>query len=969
MLGIRSEEKPLVAWMVAFFLVVQSSHGLAANAADALFFLRFGVDRLPLMIMLSGVAVMVFILAHSTGLAYRGPARWLRTATLVCSAWAAVEWLGAQVDSRSVYPVIWISTQVIMMVTLTVMWNAAGAACTTRQAKRLFPLFATAGVAGGVLGNLLTGPLAAFLGTENLLLVQAALLLGGAGLLAKVRTLFTDDEIDPPSSIIREITATVSTVWSTKFLRMAAVIAIAMFCLFYLVYFPFSESVASSFETEEATAGFLGVFSSVATAATFLFSLFVTNRLFARLGLVVSLMIVPVVYAAGFGIWLIGFTLASAALVRGLQWVTVNAIGVTAFNALFNVVTGRRRGQMVAFMTAVPAQIGVSLAGVLLVVTADAAVEVMFLVGLGLSLLMLVMVIRLRGAYLGAVVSAVRHGVVGIFDAPAHGVVSPTDADARRVLVEHLGDPRPKARALAVAGLARFGDAAAAVEPLLGDVDPLVRSAAFDTVCVIDPGRVSHHASKAVGDEVPEVRLQVLQYLAAHPEDNGAPLAEKALTDPDARVRAAAACVVGGKVGEDVIASLLADPDPRAVAAALAETSRPASTIAVDPTPFLDHDSALVRSAAAAAFGNRNGEPAALRPGLDDRSPSVRRASASALAASAGGREILMDVLATGSVSASEAALRELTPVEELADDFTMWARSEAERAARLMAYARTLQGEEHSPSGQYLLSVLRMRTRRLVDWVLLAMTTPETRAVMPIVARGVRSTDPETQSQAIEALETVGARQVLSVLLPLLESDGSKPPPSRERALDELSADFDPWLKTLASRALAETEGSAADVSVPSLSVMEPMATPRILSAMDKVLALQRVHMFSELDPEDLDLIARATTESSYEPAAPVYLRGEPGEELLLIVEGSAVVTTGEGSERRLIETYGPGEQVGELALLTGGARSADVHAGEEGLRGLALSNSDLMSVLEERPAVSLGMLGTLAKRLIEQT
>jgi CRP-like cAMP-binding protein len=149
----------------------------------------------------------------------------------------------------------------------------------------------------------------------------------------------------------------------------------------------------------------------------------------------------------------------------------------------------------------------------------------------------------------------------------------------------------------------------------------------------------------------------------------------------------------------------------------------------------------------------------------------------------------------------------------------------------------------------------------------------------------------------------------------------------------------------------------------------MEPMATPRILSAMDKVLALQRVHMFSELDPEDLDLIARATTESSYEPAAPVYLRGEPGEELLLIVEGSAVVTTGEGSERRLIETYGPGEQVGELALLTGGARSADVHAGEEGLRGLALSNSDLMSVLEERPAVSLGMLGTLAKRLIEQT
>jgi CRP-like cAMP-binding protein len=54
---------------------------------------------------------------------------------------------------------------------------------------------------------------------------------------------------------------------------------------------------------------------------------------------------------------------------------------------------------------------------------------------------------------------------------------------------------------------------------------------------------------------------------------------------------------------------------------------------------------------------------------------------------------------------------------------------------------------------------------------------------------------------------------------------------------------------------------------------------------------------------------------------------------------------------------------------LLTGRSRSADVHAGEDGARGLALSASDLMTVLEERPTVAMGMLGTLASRLIEQT
>ncbi|MGH3650098.1 MAG: hypothetical protein ACRDU9_05255, partial [Acidimicrobiia bacterium] len=812
MLGIRTEERPLVGWMVAFFLVVQSSHGIGANAADALFFLRFGVEQLPLMILLSGPAVMIFILGHGTGLAYRGAARWLWTVTLICSAWAAVEWFGAQVDARPVYPVIWISTQVIMMVTLTVMWNAAGAACTTRQAKRLFPIFATAGVAGGVLGNLLTGPLASLLGTENLLLVHALLLLAGAMLLIRTRTFFTADDSEPPRSVLGEISGTMATVWSSRFLKMAAFIAVAVFCLFYLVYFPFSESVATSFATEEETAAFLGVFSSIATAATFLFSLLITNRLFARLGLVVSFMIVPVVYAAGFGTWLIVFTLASAAVVRGIQWVAVTAIGGTAFNALFNVVTGRKRGQLVAFMTAVPAQIGVALAGLLLIVAASAPRQVVFAIGLAISLATLLTVVLLRKDYLEAVVAAVRQGVVGVFDTPSQGVVTPTDADARRVLEEHLRDPRPGARALAVAALGRLREEvdAAEIEPLLTDADPQVRSAAFDTVCVIDPGRIAHHAATAVNDEVPEVRLQVLRYYAGHPEEDGAAVAAGALADSDVRVRAAAARVVGGETGRRVMASLLSDPEPRAVAAALAETAGAQSPISVDPTPFLEHDSPLVRGAAAFAYPHERRDPEALRPGLDDRSPRVRGAFAAALATSPEGREILLDVLATGSVSASEAALRALTPVEELMDDFTAWARGEAERAALLMSYARALDSGEISPAQEHLLSVLRMRSRRLVQWVLLAMTTRETRTVMPIVARGVRSTDLETQAQAIEALERIGAKEVLAVLLPLLEADDSGAGMTTMEALERLKMDFDPWLEALAARAGEERAGTS---------------------------------------------------------------------------------------------------------------------------------------------------------------
>lgn len=80
-------------------------------------------------------------------------------------------------------------------------------------------------------------------------------------------------------------------------------------------------------------------------------------------------------------------------------------------------------------------------------------------------------------------------------------------------------------------------------------------------------------------------------------------------------------------------------------------------------------------------------------------------------------------------------------------------------------------------------------------------------------------------------------------------------------------------------------------------------------------------------------------------------------------------MVSKNRNSVRDVIRIYGAGEHVGELALLGAGVRSADVSAGELGLHGIVVTKDDLLSILEERPAVALGMLTTLAKRLSEQT
>ncbi|MEE9179012.1 MAG: cyclic nucleotide-binding domain-containing protein, partial [Acidimicrobiia bacterium] len=978
-LGIRDGERRLVIRMAAVFAVTQSTHALGANSADALFFLRYGVEELPQVILISGLAVMVALILYVAGLGRWGPRIWLPVVTAICGLWAIVEWAASFVDAPVVYPIIWISTQVLIMVTFTVMWNAAGAASNTRQAKRLFPIFASSGVAGAVIGNLLTGPLAKLIGTETLLAVQGGALLVSAGLLVITSGLFADDPGDPSHSVRDELAGAVRVIRSTQLLKLAAGVMFAFSTLFFLVVFPFNSAVASSFGTEAGVAGFLGLFASIATGLTFLVSLLVTNRLFVRFGIVATLLVVPVMYVAGFGLWLGSFTLATAAAVRGLQWVVINAVGGTGVSALFNVVTGRLRGQVMAFMTAIPGQLGTVAGGAILLVAAGLDERGLLVIGLVVGLGALALVIRMRSAYLDAVVAAVRKGLVGVFDVPHVGLFTAHDGETLRILTRDLESPKPEERLMAVTALAKFGSLAPRdlIEPLMSDEDPKVRSAAFETMCALEPDRVVAHVTAGLTDGSPDVRRRSLWLLPPSGDERAASVAGSMLTDPDPAVRTASAILVGGSEGRAVIDGLLQGGRPDVIEAVLRELTAAESALA-DPRPFLHHDDPDVRAAAILAASFADLDPLELGHGLEDISMKVRHVTADVLADSDPGREVLFEALESGSVSATEVAIRALTPVDRFTDDFLSWAGREAARAAKLEGLRLAILSGPQVPSTDFLVGLLRRRSETLSGWVLLAMTTTETAAVMSIVEKGVSSEDPETRAQAVEALEVLGDRSVTTVLVALLDADVAEFATTQLEALVLLADDFDLWLRTLALHCLDErgdldliTRGDLSGPtggSVPSLETV-PADSINTLTMVDRVIALQGVPMFSDLDPEDLQLIADIADEVQYRPGEQIYHMGDEGTDMMMIIDGEAVVSAVHEGVSVEIVRHGKGEHVGELALLQGAPRSADVKAGAEGLHALVIGKIDLMSILQERPSVTVAMLSTLATRLAART
>jgi CRP-like cAMP-binding protein len=140
---------------------------------------------------------------------------------------------------------------------------------------------------------------------------------------------------------------------------------------------------------------------------------------------------------------------------------------------------------------------------------------------------------------------------------------------------------------------------------------------------------------------------------------------------------------------------------------------------------------------------------------------------------------------------------------------------------------------------------------------------------------------------------------------------------------------------------------------------------TAETLSEIERMLVLRRVALFSGLDPEDLQRIAASADERWYVVGEALVREGDAGDELIVLVEGNVRVVQGDGPDARLLRTFGPGDHIGELAVLREQRRVATVIADGGAVRGLAISGVGLKAVLRERPDAAMAMLATLAERI----
>ena len=132
----------------------------------------------------------------------------------------------------------------------------------------------------------------------------------------------------------------------------------------------------------------------------------------------------------------------------------------------------------------------------------------------------------------------------------------------------------------------------------------------------------------------------------------------------------------------------------------------------------------------------------------------------------------------------------------------------------------------------------------------------------------------------------------------------------------------------------------------------------------------LARVDLFSGLGEKDLKDLAAQCREGKFSPGSVMLSQGEQGLGLFIITKGTARITrknSPDGAEEAL-GTAGPGEVIGEMALLDDLPRSATITAVDE-VSVLTLPLWEfrrfLRRSLRNDPDVGLNLLAVLSRRL----
>ncbi len=602
---------------------------IGRNARDSLFLKNFGVEHLPFMYAASGLLVIAGSTVYSALVERIDRRRFVKLAFFVfCGVLAAcrVVLFG---EFRWFYPVLYVLCQVISIVSGMLFWTATEGLYDIRQAKRLMPIVTVGGVLSMIACGFVTRPLVRLLGSANLFLVWAAMLILTLVLLrlalkGRAAAATASKPKAREGNWLASLPGQFTELTSTRLLRAMAGIALANTVVFMLVDFQFSQVMTETYKTPDELTGFLGTFRGVSGFFGLLVQVAGVPWLLSHFGVGAAIAVEPVLMLAA-SLFMVGSvnygTAYAAKFIDNTLFFTVQG---SSFNLLFNPLPLDRRPRLRAFIEGSFRPLMNSLGALLLVVGARYLTRrEIAICAAAAGAAWVASSLMVRRGYIEALVknlgggsaherlfaadalaridnpSSLAQVAEAIRTAPAESAVPAIlllerlgRPETQAVIEEMIEHPLAKIRATAVASLGRLGNRAlvAHLNTLLQDEDPRTRANAVDACVLADPALLHDDLHKSRRDPIDRVKANAIAVLAQIEErsrDDLLSQVEEMGRSSDALRRASAAYALAwfpGERAQSLLLELLEDsaPQPRRKAVrALAQSGGAASVPAL----------------------------------------------------------------------------------------------------------------------------------------------------------------------------------------------------------------------------------------------------------------------------------------------------------------------------------------------------------------------------------------------------
>ncbi len=530
-------------FLVGFAIMATSAgYWLGGNSVEAIVLNKLGAESLPYLLIGKAVLAFFSISLYNVWLARVNRTRLLTVTSLLTffiliGAW----WLALLNPPTAFYYPLLPVTYIIPDLLILQAWSLAREVFDARQAKRVFPLISAVGVVGIVGGNFLTVPLTRIFQAVNMIAAWGILVLLAFFAMYTLRR-----ELDKKLKIKKRRKGErarddTGGMWERlklgyTFARYYPIIGLLAFAtalglvLYWVQLQLFLQAATLQFGDADQLAGYLGTVNGISTLIASVIGLFLTNRLFATMGIRNVLLILPMLDLVSFGLLLLnagtaplpGTALAQVILfTRMAQMIAKEGIDGSANQTLYNLIPAETREVAETFNQAVSQQIGIGLAGliVLLIRRVNNELILLCLLGLGLSLLYLWFCLRMRRQYRPTLVQLLREGQQDFFrsdDTDRRGLLadmgnSPAGDDPLTIAISNLQDNSEGTRRLSAELLGKIG-AEEGIAPLrravLMDASPEVRRTAILALKEVNIEAGLSTIAEAMGDSDAGVRAE-----------------------------------------------------------------------------------------------------------------------------------------------------------------------------------------------------------------------------------------------------------------------------------------------------------------------------------------------------------------------------------------------------------------------------------------------------------------------------